>query len=73
MINYQGRVAMGDPAMGDPAVNFNDTGEFKFALGNGGANQNEQATGTAVQPPPFLPLSDPFNGALKRPTQKANS
>jgi integrase len=23
--------------------------------------------------PPFLPISDPFNGALKRPTQKANS
>jgi hypothetical protein len=22
---------------------------------------------------PFLPISDPFNGALKRPTQKANS
>ncbi len=22
---------------------------------------------------PFLPLSDPFNGSLKRPTQKANS
>ncbi|MFT5108802.1 MAG: hypothetical protein ACI9UA_004446 [Pseudoalteromonas tetraodonis] len=23
--------------------------------------------------PPFLPVSDPFNGALKRLTQKANS
>ena len=23
--------------------------------------------------PPLSPLSDPFNGALKRPTQKANS
>ena len=22
---------------------------------------------------PYLPLSDPFNGALKRPTSKANS
>jgi hypothetical protein len=22
---------------------------------------------------PFLPISDPFNGSLKRPTQKANS
>ena len=30
MINYQGRVAVGDPA-----VNFNGTGEFKFALVNG--------------------------------------
>jgi hypothetical protein len=25
------------------------------------------------RPRPFLPISDPFNGALKRPTQKANS
>ncbi|MFT5109722.1 MAG: hypothetical protein ACI9UA_005372 [Pseudoalteromonas tetraodonis] len=23
--------------------------------------------------PPFLPISDPFNGSLTRPTQKANS
>ncbi len=23
-------------------------------------------------PPPVLPISDPFNGALKRSTQKAN-
>lgn len=30
MINYQGRVAVGDPA-----VNFNGTGAFKFALVNG--------------------------------------
>ena len=30
MINYQGRVAVGNPA-----VNFNGTGEFKFALVNG--------------------------------------
>ena len=30
MINYQGLVAVGDPA-----VNFNGTGEFKFALVNG--------------------------------------
>ena len=30
MINYQGRVAVGDPA-----VNFDGTGEFKFALVNG--------------------------------------
>ena len=29
MINYQGRVAVGDPA-----VNFDGTGEFKFALVN---------------------------------------
>jgi hypothetical protein len=27
----------------------------------------------AVQPPPFRPIADPFNGALKRLTQKANS
>ena len=25
------------------------------------------------KPTPFLPVSNPFNGALKRPTQKANS
>ena len=31
MINYQGRVAVGDPA-----VNFDGTGEFRFALVNGG-------------------------------------
>lgn len=30
MINYQGRVAVGDPA-----VNFDGTGLFKFALVNG--------------------------------------
>ena len=29
--------------------------------------------GHAGRPTPFLPISDPFNGALKRPTQKANS
>ena len=27
----------------------------------------------AISATPFLPLSDPFNGALKRLTQKANS
>ena len=26
-----------------------------------------------ITSPPFLPISDPFNGDLKRPTQKANS
>jgi transposase len=28
---------------------------------------------TTAETPPFLPISDPFNGGLKRPTQKANS
>jgi hypothetical protein len=28
---------------------------------------------TGVRNTPLSPLSDPFNGALKRPTQKANS
>lgn len=27
----------------------------------------------AISATPFLPLSDPFNGPLKHPTQKANS
>ena len=39
MINYQGRVAVGDPQ-----VNFDGTGQFKFALVNGGANLNVQLT-----------------------------
>ena len=44
MINYQGRVAVGDPA-----VNFDGTGEFRFALVNGGINSSQQATGTAAR------------------------
>jgi diaminopimelate decarboxylase len=31
------------------------------------------STGLRENSTPFLPASDPFNGALKRPTQKANS
>ena len=34
LINYQGRVAVGNPA-----VNFDGTGQFKFALVDGTGNQ----------------------------------
>ncbi len=43
LINYQGRVAVGTPA-----VNFEGTGQFKFALVDGGVNQNVQATASAL-------------------------
>jgi len=36
-------------AVGDPAVNFDGTGEFRFALVNGGINSSQQATGTAAR------------------------
>ena len=35
--------------------------------------ENGQWTVPLVATTPFLPVSNPFNGALKRPTQKANS
>lgn len=41
MINYQGRVTVG-------GVNFSGTGQFKFALVDGGVNQNQAATATAT-------------------------
>ena len=37
-----------------------------------GAGISGEARAAAIATP-FLPVSDPFNGALKRPTQKANS
>jgi hypothetical protein len=37
------------------------------------AVENDFSTSGALPTPPFLPISDPYNGALKRPTQKANS
>ena len=39
-INYQGRVTVG-------SVNFTGTGQFKFALVDGGVNQSQAATATA--------------------------
>ena len=57
MINYQGRVAVGDPP-----VNFDGTGQFKFALINGGANLSEQATGTAVRTGSFITSVSVTNG-----------
>jgi hypothetical protein len=57
MINYQGRVAVGDPP-----VNFDGTGQFKFALVNGGANLSEQATGTAVRTGGFITSVSVTNG-----------
>lgn len=43
LINYQGRVAVG-------GVNFDGTGQFKFALVDGGVNQNVTATAAALVP-----------------------
>ncbi len=40
-INYQGRVAVGE-------VNFDGTGQFKFALVDGGVNLSQPATATLV-------------------------
>ncbi len=40
MLNYQGRVSVG-------STNFHGTGQFKFALVDGGVDQSEQATATA--------------------------
>jgi formylglycine-generating enzyme required for sulfatase activity len=57
MISYQGRVAVGDPQ-----VNFDGTGEFRFALVNGGANLNEQATGTSVRTGGFITSVTLTNG-----------
>ena len=57
MINYQGRVAVGDPA-----VNFNGTGLFWFALVNGGINSSQQATGTAVRTGGFITSVSVTNG-----------
>jgi N-acetylneuraminic acid mutarotase len=47
MINYQGRVIVG-------SANFNGTGQFKFALVNGGTNTSVQATATATVTSGFL-------------------
>jgi hypothetical protein len=41
LLNYQGRVTVG-------GTNFNGTGQFKFALVDGGTNIAQQATATAV-------------------------
>ena len=41
LINYQGRVIVG-------TTNFDGTGQFKFALVDGGVNTNVQATATAM-------------------------
>ena len=57
MINYQGRVAVGDPA-----VNFDGTGLFRFALVNSGINSSQQATGTAVRTGGFITSVSVTNG-----------
>ena len=41
LINYQGKIAVA-------GVNYNGTGQFKFALVNGGVNQSQTATATAT-------------------------
>jgi hypothetical protein len=41
LINYQGRIVVG-------SKNFEGTGQFKFALVDGGVNQNTPATATAL-------------------------
>jgi len=56
MINYQGRVAMGDPA-----VNFNGTGLFKFALVNEDGStshwSNDDASTDGSEPAEALSLT----------------
>ena len=41
LINYQGKIAVS-------GVNFNGTGQFKFALVSGGTNLSQTATATAT-------------------------
>ncbi|MGB6219497.1 hypothetical protein [Haloferula sp.] len=65
LINYQGRVAVGDPP-----INFHGNGQFKFALVNGGTQASVQATGTATLTGMFvtgITLDDGGNGYLSTP------
>jgi len=55
LINYQGRVAVG-------GVNFDGTGQFKFALVDGGVDLSEQATATAVNTSGFITSVNVDNG-----------
>jgi len=57
MLNYQGRVASGDPP-----VNFDGTGQFKFALVDGGTNTASQATGKATLSGQFVTDAFVTNG-----------
>ncbi len=57
LLNYQGRVAVG-------TVNFNGTGQFKFALVDGGGNASVQATAIAVRTGGFITSVNVTNGGI---------
>ena len=56
IINYQGRVAVG-------GVNFDGTGQFKFALVNGGTNTAVSAQATSTEPYRLSIVSPPVSAA----------
>ncbi len=65
LINYQGRIVVG-------TTNFEGTGQFKFALVDGGVNQNVTATATALVMPiggtiGFISVSNNGSGYVTTP------
>ncbi len=65
LINYQGRIVVG-------TTNFEGTGQFKFALVDGGVNQNVTATATALvgaigSPIFFISVSNGGSGYVTAP------
>ncbi len=64
ILNYQGRVAVG-------GVNFSGTGQFKFALVDGGTNPARTATATATRNSDFITSVAVFNGGSGYTSQPA--